>query len=339
MPSLRQAKIKRKKLVEQAIIVFEEYGKESLRMAKEAILDRKYISEPVSEVIEYFLGDVWKGGHYPVLTSLSCEAVGGGISSTTSVGAAFVLLAGGCDLHDDIIDQSRFKYSVPTVYGKFGGDLTLLAGDALLYRGLTLLGCSCEEFSSEKKRKILELIEIAFFRIGCAEAKESCLKGKYGAKPEELFEIIDQKASVAEAAVKVGAILGGASSKQVIALGKYGRIVGILNTLRDDFVDIYEPDEICNRFRNETLPLPLAYALQDEEGSHKLLSLLRKQALTESEGSKIAEIVLNIPKVHNLLSRMHKMGEEARRSLKIAVIPAKREKLEFVIRALLEDLD
>lgn len=330
-------KTKRKKLAEQAMMVFEEYGKEPFRVAKKAILDRN-ISEPISGVVEYFFSDVWRGGNYPVLTSLGCEAVGGEISNTTSIGAAFVLLAGGSDLHDDIIDKSRVKYSVPTVYGKFGEDLTLLAGDALLYRGLTLLGHSCEDLPPEKRRKILKLVETAFFKMGCAEAKESRFKGRQSLMTEKLLRMIDGKASVAEAAVKVGAILGNANLKQIRALGKYGRIVGILSTLRDDFVDICEPDEICNRLRNETLPLPLAYALKDKKRNRKLLSLLHKQTLTRSEGLKIAEIVLGSPKVRDLLDRMHRMGEEACKALRVAKIPTKHKLLELVINALLEDL-
>jgi geranylgeranyl pyrophosphate synthase len=86
------------------------------------------------------------------------------------------LLAGGADIHDDIIDDSPTKYDLATVVGKFGRDLAVLAGDALIFRGLFTLHQACADLSNSQSRLIFELTKRAFFGISSAQADESTLK-------------------------------------------------------------------------------------------------------------------------------------------------------------------
>jgi hypothetical protein len=62
-------------------------------------------------------------------------------------------------------------------------------------------------------------------------------------------------------------------------------------TIRDEFVDMFELDELQNRFRNECLPLPVLFALQDPDLKKEILGTLAKEDLTESELEKIVELV------------------------------------------------
>ena len=73
----------------------------------------------------------------PALFSLVCEAVGGDPDITMPIAISITLISGAIDIHDDIIDQSKTKGDQPTVFGKFGKDIALLVGDALMFKGFT----------------------------------------------------------------------------------------------------------------------------------------------------------------------------------------------------------
>ena len=109
----------------------------------------------LGEALRYFF-ESWFDVLYTTLISLSCEAVGGNRNETVKLGAAIIILAGGADIHDDIIDKSTSKGSTPTVFGKFGQDIAILAGDALLFKGIYLLHEACESLPANKKQEIEE---------------------------------------------------------------------------------------------------------------------------------------------------------------------------------------
>lgn len=326
----------KKKLAYQAWEIFREYGTESYEKAKQVILQEKISYKKLYDALRYFINE-WKCVQHPALISLACEAVGGNPNETTQIGAAVILLAGAADIHDDIIDQSKMKGGKPTVFGKFGEDMALLAGDALLFRGLTLLNEACEKMSKAKRQKILAWIQKAFFELGMAEAKELELKGKLDADIEECWNIIKAKASLPRAYGQIGALIGGGSKKQIEALGFYGETLGVLTTVRDDFIDVFEPDELKNRVANECLPLSILYALQNERAREKILPLLKKENMTEEDAQQIVKIISNMRGVNHLRAGMEKSVTE---TLSRCSILNQRLKpaLELILWSSLEDL-
>ena len=119
-------------LMQQTVVLLRERSKESLRIAKQFVQQEKISSKPLQGALDYFVEEVFKDITQPGLLSLYCEAVGGKPDETIRAGAALVLFVGAADLHDDVIDGSEIKNQKPTVLGKFGKDVTVLAGDALL---------------------------------------------------------------------------------------------------------------------------------------------------------------------------------------------------------------
>ena len=74
------------------------------------------------------------------------------INETVKFGAAVVLLAGAADIHDDIMDKSPKKELKLTVFGKFGQDIAILSGDALLLKGIYLLREACKPCRNKLKK-------------------------------------------------------------------------------------------------------------------------------------------------------------------------------------------
>ena len=290
-----------------------ERGHKALEVSRESVLLEQIAYKSLQEALRYFMEE-WCDVAHPTLLSLACEAVGGNPDATTSVGAALVLLAGAADVHDDIIDQSTIKDSKPTVFGKFGKDIAIILGDVLWFKGLFMLHEACEPFRKEQREAILKLAKQAFFDIGSAEAEEANFRGKLDLSPDEYLNIIKMKVSVAEAAAKIGAILGNGTPEEVESLGHYGKTLGTLMTIRDEFIDVFELDELRNRFENECLPLPVLNAFRDPARKIKIIHLLKRKAIAEKEMEGILDLVINAEENRELGKEMRLLiTEETRR--------------------------
>jgi geranylgeranyl pyrophosphate synthase len=327
-----------RKLMEIVKEFFEKRGRKSFEIAKNTILREEIRHESIREALRYFMEDVWCDVQHPALLSLAAEAVGGNPEATTYIGAAIVLLTGAADIHDDIIDQSKTKGSKPTLFGKFGKEMALLVGDALLFEGLCFLHEACEKLPKKQQKEILNLTKKAFFELGSAEAKETGFRGKLDLNPKEYFHVIEQKAAVAEVTMKIGAIAAGGRAKQVEALGHYGRILGILMTIRDDFIDMFEPDEIKNRIKNEVLPLPLLYAFKKHEIKREIEPLLCEAKMTENDVQKIVYATLNSTDVKSLKKKMQCMIKSEIKRLNVIKGIEVRRFMEILLKSSLEDL-
>jgi geranylgeranyl pyrophosphate synthase len=323
-------------LTEQTLALLRERGKESLRIAKQFIQQEKITSEPLRDVLNYFIQEVFKDITQPGLLSLYCEAVGGQREETAKVGAALVLLVGAADLHDDVIDGSETKDQKPTVLGKFGKDLTILAGDALLIEGLYLLHQATVDYPVKKLNAILELVKQAFFGLSSAEIEEATHRGDKNLTAEQYLQIIKKKVVVSEATAKIGAILGNGTDNDLETLAYMGRALGLLNTLRDEFIDVYVPEELENRFANEVLPLPVLYVFRDPAKKEEIIKLLGKRKVSKKKAEKILDVVMEAKETDALRQLMKLEIHEA--TQRLANLKANKEVLKSLLESSLENL-
>lgn len=298
-----------KKIVEQVAYLLRQRGQNALDISKRAILQEKIGHKPLQEALNYFIDTTWPKILHPGLLSIYCEAVGGKPEETTQVGAAMVLLVGAADLHDDIIDQSAVKGSKPTVYGKFGRDIAVLAGDALLIEGMYLLNRALETYTENKRDSILGLIKQAFFDLSSAEANEAGLRGSTDLSGKQYLELVRKKVAVAEVTARIGAILGNGTVEEIEVLADYGHTLGLLLTIRDEFIDVFEPEELVNRYKNEILPLPVLYAFQDPLKRETILRLLTVGKLTAKKNEQILDIIIEGNEVVELKKEMKRLCE------------------------------
>jgi geranylgeranyl pyrophosphate synthase len=293
--------------VENCIGIFRKLGKDALEKARKEILDSPNDGGVVSSALKHFARVTLRNALpvFSALVSLSCEAAGGKPEKTVGVGAALLLIAGAADVHDDIIDKSAEKYNKKTVYGKFGADIALLVGDALLIQGLTLLHRECNTFPEEQKQKILILVNDAFFKISKAEAKEAVLKGKFDIPPEKYLEILRLKCVVPQVHCQIGAVVAGANSEVIFKMGEFGKTYGFILSIVEEFADLFSSDELENRIRNECPPLPLLYAMKNPVVRHEVLQLTSSATIGEANLKRIADIVIGLKEVQEICRKMN----------------------------------
>ncbi|MCL2643000.1 MAG: polyprenyl synthetase family protein, partial [Candidatus Bathyarchaeota archaeon] len=211
------------------------------------------------------------------------------------------------DVHDDVVDCSDVKYGKRTVCGRFGSEVALLVGDVLLVQGYTLLHSACENLLPKQKQEIFGLTLKAVFEMSSAQALERKLTKKTRIDPDEYFEIMRLKGVVAELQCRVGGIIGQADDATLEVLTSFGRTVGMLGTIHDEFNDMLDTSELQHRIKFECPPLPMVYAVQDKKIKTAVENFVKNPSAVSSKvmTKKIAKLVLESKDVYNLKQKIN----------------------------------
>jgi len=327
----------KEKLIEQVQRLLEERSQKSLEIAKKEILQEKMECKEINDAFMYYVRN-WNDVVHPGLISIACEAVGGSVDKAIPMQVVMLLLTAAFDIHDDIIDASKIKYGKPTVFARFGKDIALLVGDAFLMKALVLLHKLEKHFPTEKMNTIWDIINSRFFELGDAEALETSLKGNIDISPEEYFQILKMKASTFEAHMRIGAIVGDGEQDIVDLLGNYGRKLGILIGIREDFIDVFEPEELQNRIKNECLPLPILYAFKNPQTKKIILNYLSKREISDKDAERIVDIIFEEENVEMLRNKVKCLAEEAYAGISSISNRNLGSQMEILIKSMIEDL-
>jgi geranylgeranyl pyrophosphate synthase len=285
----------------------EKRSKKGLNLAKQILQTEKIEHATLRHALEHYI-EHWNDSTHPGLFSMACEVAGGDPDDAVLTQAAITMMAAAFDIHDDIIDKSKVKHKIRTVYGKFGAEIALLLGDAFLIEGFKLLFDSKVILSKEKEKEVLETVKKLMFEVGNAHAIEVGLKERKSTAPDDYMKVIEMKAAGIELDMHLGAMFGGGEDKEILA--RLGRILGILGTLREEFVDVFEIEEICQRITVQDLPLPLLFAMQDHEAKRKVLNIISKHKITENDVAELVDVILEAEPVVELKEKMQHLIRE-----------------------------
>jgi geranylgeranyl diphosphate synthase type I len=310
-------------------------SKKGRDFAKQILLAEKIEYPKLREALEHYLVH-WDEFTHPGFFSMACEAVGGKPDDVVPTQAAIAMMTAAFDLIDDLIDKSEVKHKFPTVYGKFGADMTLLLGNAFLIEGFKLFVDSAAILPKEKEKKALEALKNLIFEVGNAHALEVGLKERKTVTLNDYMKITEKKAASIEADMYLGALFSGGKDAEVKALARIGRILGILATLRDDLIDVFDIEELCQRIAVNDLPLPLIFAMQEPDAKEKIVSIISKPKITDEDVAELVDITLEAKSVVQLKNQMRLLISEGS---KLTNTPPKlRKQLQTVLSFMLEDL-
>jgi len=316
---------------------FKKRSKKGLELAKQ-ILQAEKINHPrLRAALEHYLTH-WAEFTHPGLFSIACEAVGGDPDGVLPTQAAIAMMAAAFDLHDDIIDKSKVKHKITTVYGKFGAEMALLLGNAFLIEGFKLFVDSTLILPKEKEKSALETLKKLLFEVGNAHALEVGLKKRKNVTPNEYVKITEMKAASIEADMHLGALFGGGKDAEVEVLARVGRILGILATLRDDLIDVFDIEELRQRISVQDLPLPLLFAMQDQKAKGKVMNIISKPKITKSDVATLVDFTLEAKSVVQLKNQMQLLIGEGLSLTNNLPTTKLQSKIQSLLSFMLEDL-
>jgi geranylgeranyl pyrophosphate synthase len=326
----------REKLMEKMLTELAKRSKRSLNLARKEIMATKVESQEGCDALEHYAANLNDYTH-PGILSMACEAVGGKQPDSLPMQVTILLLAAAIDIHDDIIDETETKNGKPTVYGEFGKDVALLIGDAFWMRGFMLLCKYMKNLPHKMVNPLAKTIQDMLLQVGDAHLIESRLRTQRQIKPNEYLRMVKKKGANIELLMQVGAIIGKGSAKEVRALGEYGRILGSLITLREEFVDMFEAEELQSKMKVKCLPLPILFALDDTRYGREIAKILSEEAISTEAAEKIVNLVFKSREVETLLRTMQDLSEQAILALP-ETLTRHNALLPLLAKATLEDL-
>jgi len=195
-------------------------------------------------------------------------------------------------LHDDLMDNADMRRGNPTVHKQWDANTAILSGDAMLVLAYEMMA-DCPE---ENLRDILNLFTETALEITEGQQYDMEFESRDDVSEHEYIEMIRLKTSVLLAcAMKMGALLAGASTEDAERLYRFGERIGLAFQLQDDYLDVYgDPatfgkaiggDIICNK---KTYMLINAEARASASQRNELRCWLRENSVVPSE--KIAAV-------------------------------------------------
>lgn len=182
----------------------------------------------------------------PVLLIAAAEACGGKSSDFLRAACAIEMIHNYSLIHDDLpaIDDDDYRRGKLSCHKKFGEAIAILAGDALLTRAFEVLAqMGLPKDGALQARVITEVaraIGTEGMLGGQVEDIQALGSGRRREKEEKkrLAYIHTHKTgALISTALRVGAMLAGASPGQLKALDKYGRSFGLAFQITDDILD------------------------------------------------------------------------------------------------------
>lgn len=201
----------------------------------------------------------------PALLLLANYAVGGNAKAGNVVRLATVMemLHTATLVHDDIIDNADVRRNRTSINARFGNQTAVLMGDWLYMSAF-------ETTVAERSLEIIDILTRLTRKMTEGELIQLTRIGRLDISEEEYFDILRRKtAYLFEACCEVGAILGGATKAQQVALAAYGMDLGIAFQLSDDILDLTGSSKDLGKAAGSDLlegklTLPLIYLLEKQ---------------------------------------------------------------------------
>jgi len=154
----------------------------------------------------------------PILTIEAFKVVGGTGDTILPFACALEMIHTSSLIVDDLIDEDQYRRGKLACHIKFGVGTAVLASHLISSEALKLI---------TNTKCLYEVIDTV--NLMCVGQDQEIAEYKTG--------------SLIRAAVRIGAIVGGATEEQLDALTKYGEQIGLLFQIRDDILDGDRQDE------------------------------------------------------------------------------------------------
>jgi len=247
---------------------------------------------PLAEAMRYSL---LAGGKRvrPVLCLATAEGFGCAAEDALPTALALELVHTFSLVHDDLpaLDDDALRRGRPTAHVRYGEDIAVLAGDALLNHAFALV---CDRQSGPDARRVAALRELT-----SAVGLLGMIGGQYrDVRPEDTLDAAGlertsrlKTGALLGAAASCGAIVAGADEDAVATARAFGVELGLLFQIVDDVLDETGSDEALGKsagtdarrgrrtFASELgVPGARARATESEQTARTLLAALPQKA-------------------------------------------------------------
>jgi octaprenyl-diphosphate synthase len=260
---------------------------------------------PSNELLEAMASHVVTAGGKrlrPLLVILCARLNGYEGDVHVALGNAVEYLHAATLMHDDVLDKAEVRRGAPSVNALWGNHLAVLGGDFLYTTAFDLLLAAAP-------REVIRVL----CRCSLDMVDGEVLQRRWRNRPEidetAYFGIISRKtASLIAGCCRTGALLAGAETAVVEALGRFGGALGTAFQVIDDTLDyLADPSRLGKALggdlRQGTVTLPLIHLLRREgipAEQERVRGIIGRGEASDAEISWIAALL-----------REHRCGESA----------------------------
>ena len=226
----------------------------------QAIEGKKYPEEPAElyEPMQYMMN---LGGKRlrPALLLMGCDAFGGDIYQAINPAIAIEVFHNFTLMHDDIMDNAPIRRGKTTVHEKWNSSVGILSGDAMLVEGYKLM----MQVNEKVLRPVLEIFNDTAIAVCEGQQLDMNFEQLPVVKIDAYINMIRLKTAVVlGGALKIGALIAGATPTEANLTYAFGEDLGIAFQLQDDILDVYgNPEKFGKQVGGDILSNKKTYLL------------------------------------------------------------------------------
>ena len=172
----------------------------------------------------------------PVLALIASDMFGGNRQDVIPAAMALEVFHNFTLLHDDLMDNADTRRGRPSVHKKWNQNTAILSGDQMLIEAYKQLQHIPEYYLSA----CMPLFNRMATEICEGQQYDMDFESRDDVSLDEYIEMIRLKTAVMPAtALRLGALIAGASLENQSALYNIGINIGLAFQLRDDYLDVY----------------------------------------------------------------------------------------------------
>ena len=257
--------------------------------AVEHLLDQTL--RAAGEPIDAMLRPLLRGGKRvrPVLVVLVGRLFARPAAPFHSLAAAVEMLHTATLIHDDVVDDAHLRRGRETLHETWPAGATVLAGDYLLARAVSLVA------QLQPGRLVTILADTLC--IVCAGEIGEALTGEGKNRDRDAYyrRVEAKAASLFAASTEMAGVLAGAREAQIAALRRYGRELGLAFQIADDVLDLTGTESRLGKpagtdLRQGLITLPTLYYLDQVEDDTAVSTVLSRKRDDEHVQSAIRAI-------------------------------------------------
>ena len=228
----------------------------------------------------------------PVLLMITAEAFGGRLEEALPAAMAVEVFHNFTLLHDDIMDNAAVRRGKPSVFAKWGGNVAILSGDAMLITAYKHLA----RLTPEHLPRVMHLFNEMALEVCEGQQYDMDFEQKDCVSVEEYILMIERKTSaLLSGSATIGATLAGAAEDDVKKIYRFATELGLAFQLQDDVLDSYGDEALGKKIGGDILEGKQTYLMvqamnrASDEEREVLRATHRREDLTPEQ--KIATVL------------------------------------------------
>lgn len=244
----------------------------------------------------------------PMLVILSSKMFGYDDNKIIKLAAAVEFIHMATILHDDVVDDSKIRRSLPAAHTIWGNKITILVGDFLFGQSFKLM------ILADSMPALKALSNVCSTIISGELRQLSILQKREIMSNSQYMDIIQTKtATLFSVACEIGGLMSCQNSEYCLAIKNFGNTLGIIFQIVDDTLDYFgDAKNVGKNIGDDfaegkfTLPIIILYDLLNDDKKNELLKLMH----CEEKNNQQFLIVKNLLTIHDIKSKIYiKLGE------------------------------